>query len=244
MITKFPICSYKILKLSIGILILTFCFSCNASISVKLFSDGSAGIKVDTAIPESVATKMASFRENEEDLPLFSTELVRLAASERKIKVDSLSTPSNEQLSGNFTVANLSDVIIHNKALSTSGLLEITQRKDGGTLRFHLDRENAKNLPLLFPGLDPYILEALSPPAVEEAPITVSEYRSMLKSLFGSKNMPAIDACKITITIAVSGKIIEGFGGNIENNLFFSEINVVEALVLERPVEFFISWKN
>ncbi|MCX7024502.1 MAG: hypothetical protein NT080_07770 [Spirochaetes bacterium] len=220
--------------------------SCGAAITVTVMPDGSAGIVVESEIPQTVAARMASFREGESaaTAPLFNPAAVRKAAAERGVVVVAAAAPSAERFSGSFSVKDLSDLTARDKGLASSGLLTIAKVPGGGGLAFRLDRTNARFLPSLFPGIDPYVLEALSPPAVEDAPITVAEYRSMLKSLFGSKSMPAIDASRVFVSVAVPGSIVKSAGGISKDRVFSAEVNVVEALVLEKPVEFSVSWKN
>ncbi len=220
--------------------------SCGATVKVAILADGSAGLSVEAGIPQAVAAKMASFREgaDADTAPLFNPTTVRKAAAARGIVVVAAATPAKESFSGSFSAKDLSDIVAKDKALAASGLLTVTKDADGGSLSFRLDRGNAKHLPALFPGIDPYVLEALSPPAVEDAPITAAEYRSMLKSLFGSKAMPSIEASRVTVTVTVPVAIVKSSGGTATDKVFTASIDVIEALVLEKPVEFSVAWKR
>jgi hypothetical protein len=220
--------------------------SCDASIKLTVKLDGSAGFSVDSAIPLAVANRMASFRDSSEAAaaPIFNPGLVRQEAGMRGIAVISAAAPTRETFSGSFAVRTLGDLDGKSASLAGSGLLTSRHDPSGGSIAFSLTRANAKYLPELFPGIDPYILEALSPPAIEDAPITKAEYRSMLESLFGSLAMPSIDNSAIKVSITVPGTILSSSGGTVAGFMFQTRIPVVEALVLEKPIEFFVAWKH
>jgi hypothetical protein len=220
--------------------------SCGAAIRLKVQAGGSASLSVDAEIPEQVAKRMSSFRNKQADagLPLFDASIVAREASKRGVRTVKASSPDFRTLDAQFAVKDLKDLTGNDTTLRSSGLLT-TERKEGiDTIRFGLNRDNAQYLPSLFPGIDPYILESLSPPAVEDSPITASEYRSMLESLFGSKAMPEIDAAGIDIVIEVPGRILASSGGTARANVFQARIPVVEALVLENPIAFSLSWRE
>jgi shikimate kinase len=94
------------------------------------------------------------------------------------------------------------------------------------------------------PGIDPNLLDALSPPALEEDPVTVEEYKTMLKTVLGEKAMPAMEAAAIKLSITAPGVVIGSGGGSLSGSTLSAKLPIIDLLVLEKPIEVWIRWRN
>jgi len=221
---------------------------CSSDIAASLKADGGARVAVQAEVPAALAAKFrklaqaSSGEEVDAGVPLFDTEAIRKAAAERPwMRVASLSRPSPESIKAEIEVLSL-EKLAASKDLAGSGLLAVSRGAGWAELRIRLDRGCAAAAAKLFPGIDPYLMEALSPPALEEEPVTAAEYRTMLKSVLGEKAMPAMEAAAISISLTAPGKVVESAGGSLEGGVLKARIPIIDALVLERPIEIRLRW--
>ena len=128
--------------------------------------------------------------------------------------------------------------------LKGKGLMTMTRTTHRAEFRFRLEHGGAKALAGLFPGVDPYLMDALSPPAIEEDPVTSSEYRTMLNSVLGAKAMVAMDAATIDISISAPGSVTDSGGGSLSGSTLTAKIPLVQALTLEKPIELWLRWRQ
>jgi hypothetical protein len=100
----------------------------------------------------------------------------------------------------------------------------------------------------LFPGLDPYLLEALQPPALFHNPVSTAEYRSMLGALMGRTAANALDATRLDLTLVLPGPIMESSGRTLRRGTdprtATLAIAVVDAMVLETPIDIYLKWQQ
>ncbi len=128
--------------------------------------------------------------------------------------------------------------------LKGSGLLTMSQGPLWSEFRFRLERGSAKALTSLFPGIDPYLMDALSPPALEEDPVTSAEYRTMLKAVFGEKAMPSMEGAVIQINVTAPGVVVDSGGGRLSGSTLTARIPLIQVLNLEKPIELWLRWKK
>jgi hypothetical protein len=205
--------------------------SCSVSVSAVIKADGGAKISIQTETPAVLAGKfpafdIASIRKSIVSKPGLS--LVELAQPKPESIRVVVAARSIEELAG------LPD-------LEGSGLISISHGPGWTECRFRLQRGNAKALAALYP--DPYFWDALSPPALEEDPVTAAEYKTMLKSVFGGKAMPAIEAAVLTLTVSAPGPVIGYGGGTLSGSTLVAKIPTIEVITLEQPIELWLRWK-
>lgn len=128
--------------------------------------------------------------------------------------------------------------------LKKTGVLALSRGPGWTECRFRLARGEASALPALMPGIDPNLLDALSPPALEEDPVTVDEYKTMLKTVLGEKAMPAMEAASIQLSITAPGAVLASGGGSLSGSTLSAKLSIIDLLVLEKPVEVWIRWKS
>jgi hypothetical protein len=226
-----------------------FLGSCAAKIDGSLAPDGGARIQLSAEIPAAVATRLrrlsqANPQSSTQSAPLFSSSAVRRSIAARQgISLHALSTPSPDSIRADMTIRSLEE-LAYSDELKNSGLLVLARGNGWKELRVRLERGNMKALASLFPGIDPYLLAAISPPAFEEEPVTAEEYRQMLAAVLGEKSMPALEAAAAVISLTAPTQILESEGGTVSGTTFTARIPILDALVLEKPIVFRLRWKT
>ncbi len=221
---------------------------CSGSVAAALKADGGARVSIYAEIPSPLAAKFRKLSQAgsgealRDDAPLFDIEAIRRSAAERpSIRLASASRPGPESIKAELDVLSLEELAA-SKELTGSGFLTVSKGTGWRELAIRLDRGAAAQAAALFPGIDPYLMEALSPPALEEDPVTAAEYRIMLKSVLGEKAMPSMEAAAISVSLTAPGKVIESAGGVLSGRILSAKIPIIDALVLEKPIEIRIRW--
>jgi hypothetical protein len=221
---------------------------CSGEVSAALRADGGARVSIQAEVPSVLAAKFRKLAQGAGDqavdasAPLFEADAIKKTAAERPwMRVASLSRPTAESIKAEFEVLGM-DKLAASKDLAGTGFLTLSKGSGWSELKIKLDRGSAAAAAKLFPGLDPYLMDALSPPALEEDPVTAAEYRTMLKSVLGEKAMPAMEAAAISVSLSAPGKVIESAGGSLAGGVLKAKIPIIDALVLERPIEIRLRW--
>jgi hypothetical protein len=224
--------------------------SCSAAVSSAIRSDGGARISVQAEVPAVLAAKfrklaaMGSGGEQAGAIPFFDAGAIRKAIAARpSLRLIGLSQPSPDSIRAEIDVKNLEEFAL-SPDLKGSGLLTLSKGKDWAECRFRLERRGVEAIAGLFPGIDPFLMEALAPPALEEDPVTAADYESMLRSILGEKATATMKAASLTIAFSAPGAIIDSGGGELESSVLTAKIPVIQALVLEKPIEIWLRWKN
>jgi hypothetical protein len=221
--------------------------SCAASMTLSLSPDGSGVLAVDARIPDAAAARLQSYRSAGTDstgaaAPFFDAKTIRAQTEAYRLTTLAAETPTPNSFKGSFAARSLAAVIA-DPEIAKTGLIALKTSGDESTLSFTLSRENAEALPTLFPGIDPYILEALSPPALDPYPVTTDEYREMLVALLGKAAMKELDAAMVRIQVRTPGSIVRSSGGTASGQTFTATLPLLDMLVLEKPIAFSVSWK-
>lgn len=224
--------------------------SCASSLTLSLSPDGSGILAVDAGIPETTAARLQSFRSvaadagaGEPAAPFFDARAIRAQSEARGLSAITAETPTPHRFRGSFSMRSVSDAV-SDPELSKAGLIALTTSGGESTLSFSISRENAQVLPVLFPGMDPYILEALSPPALDPYPVTAEEYREMLAALLGQAALKELASAAVQLQIRTPGPITRSSGGKLSGGQSFTaSLPLLELLVLEKPLSFSVSWR-
>ncbi len=222
--------------------------SCSASVSSTIKTDGSARISIQAEVPAGLAAKfrkLADSGSNSAEIgPFFDIEAVRKAIADRpSLDIVELSRPSADSIRAVVFARSL-EALAASPDIKSSGLLVFSRGPGWAECRFRLEQGKAKAIASFFPGIDPYLMDALSPPALEEDPVTVSEYETMLKSVLGEKTMPALESAALSLSISAPSEVIGSGGGELSGSTLAAQIPIIDALALERPIELWIRWKT
>lgn len=227
--------------------------SCSAAVSSTIKADGSARISVRAEIPTALAAKFRKLAAvgspsqaaaPSTPKPFFDEAAVRKAiAAKPGLALVELAQPSPDSIRIELTARSLEELAA-SPDLKGSNIITISRGSGWTECRFRLERGGAKALSSLLPGIDPYILDALSPPALEEDPVSVAEYKTMLKSVLGEKAMPAMEAASLALSFTAPGPVLASGGGALSGPTLTATIPLIEVLALEKPVEIWLRWKT
>lgn len=218
--------------------------SCATSVDAAIARDGGARLSIGASVPEAVAAKFRSLAQAAPNAPLFDAAALRSALAARPgVIILDLATPTSASLRATIAVRSLAELAAE-PDLRDAGLIRLSSGQGWTELRVKLERGHAAALAKLFPGIDPYLMDALSPPALDEEPISAQEYRSMLASILGENALPALDAARVSLTVTSPGPILDYGGGKLSGNALLVAVPALDALVLEQPIEFWVRWKD
>jgi hypothetical protein len=227
--------------------------SCSASISSAIWADGGARISIQAEVPAPLAAKFRKLAAAggrpgtsgaASEGPFFDAAAIRKSVAARPgLSLVELSQGGPDSIRAELSARSLEELAA-SPDLKGSGLISLSRGPGWTEFRFRLERGGAKALATLFPGIDPYLIEALSPPALEEDPVTLAEYRTMLKSVLGDKAMAAMDSASLRLSLSAPGAVIGSGGGSLSGSALTANIPIIEALALEKPIELWLRWKS
>jgi hypothetical protein len=210
--------------------------------------DRGASISLLVSIPPEIEAWMRRTSGMPAGSPLFDPEGTATALRNRGFRVGSSRLPDRSSQAVSFETADLATFIASDSRLKDSSLIRYESGKGWASLRLTVSSTNASALVDLFPGLDPQLLEALQPPALFYNPVTTSEYRSMLGALMGRTAAGALDATTLSLKLMVPGTITESSGltpgSRSDNRTADFTIDVVDAMVLEKPIDIYLKWQQ
>ncbi len=225
--------------------------SCEAKLSGTIRPDASALVEFSAEIPRPVAEKLrklgsAGGGAATPASPLFNIESMRAGIAERpELRLVELSRPNPDSVKAIIIVDSLSSLAA-SPAIAESGALTYAEGPGWTEIKIRLARGAGNGLAALLPGIDPALLEALSPPALAEEGEETSpeDYRLMLKSVFGTKAMPALEGAAIRLGLTAPNVVLSSGGGALESRTLEARIPIIDALILEKPIELWIRWKD
>lgn len=216
--------------------------SCSSDASLVLRADASATVGIGVEIPREIEAKLRSLSSVPSGEPLVSQAAVAGGAAKGGLAVLESRNPSPAAYRGSFRADDLA-ALARSSGLRSSGLLSYERGAGWASLRVKVDRSNAARLLELFPGVDPELLDALQPPALFDNPVSRDEYRSMLVALLGRSAAASLDAAAMRLSLALPGQALERSGPLSGSGASWTlSVPLLDALTLEKPVEFFIKW--
>ncbi len=237
---RLPAAKATMALLAIGAL-LGLLSACSARLDGKLDAAGRAEFSVKVSMPGGLASKLRAMAGMPAALPLFDAAAAKKALEERAgVAAVEASCPDPDSLELSITVGDLAAAL---SSPDIEGLVERGAADGTQSLRILLSREHGKALLALVPGLDPALVEALSPPALGDNDSSKQDYREALASIIGTKSLPALDAASVSMALKVPGRIISSSGGRAEGSTWTASIPLLDILVLESPIELKLSWR-
>lgn len=231
-----------LLAIAMSMAALSLLSSCSSDASLVLRADASASLGIGVEIPQAIEAKLRSLSSTPAGEPLLSQAAVAGGAARGGLTVIESRNPSPAAYRGSFRAADLAALAL-SSGLRSSGLLSYERGPGWASLRVKVDRSNAGKLLELFPGVDPELLDALQPPALFDNPVSRDEYRAMLLALLGRSAAASLDAAVMRLSLSLPGQALERAGPLSGSGASWTlSVPLLDALTLERPVEFFIKW--
>lgn len=217
--------------------------SCAGTASLSLRGDGSLRVQVESTVPSILAARLRSLSGLAGGAPLFNAEAARkAAASHEGLKLSSFATTGPDSLSAVMDIADFKAFLAEPRLAATHAAT-LSSGDGWKELRVRLERGNCGPLIDLLPGLDPELLDALSPPALDPEPISRAEYRRALAGIVGEKAVASVEAANLVLRIAAPGAVLSSTGGKLEGQTLVVSLPALDLLVLEKPIEFSLRWK-
>lgn len=224
--------------------------SCSASVASAIRQDGGARVSIEAEMPPTVAAKLRKLagaggsQQAAAPASIFDAVAIRKALAERPgVEVLEIAQPNPDSIRMALSIRSIKE-LSDSPELKGSGIIGIERGPSSTEFRLRLERGKAKAFSALLPGLDPSLTEALSPPALEEDPLSLSEYKTMLKSVLGEKAMPAMEAAELRLSITAPNAVIASEGGTLDGATLKASIPLLELLALEKPIDIRLRWKN
>lgn len=218
--------------------------ACSGGASASIRSDGGLRIQSSASVPAPLAARLRKLANLSETTSLFDFEAGRKAVSETEgLRLVSLSAADADSLSLTLDIADLQSFVAEPK-IAGSGAISLSSGAGWKELRVRLARGACAPLADLLPGLDPDLVEALSPPALDPEPITRAEYRRMLAGIIGEKAVVSLESATMTLKLSAPGPVLASSGGKLEGQTLGVTLPALDLLVLEKPIEFSLRWKT
>ena len=237
--------------LTLAILTLTLIFltfSCSTKADLSIGTDRRATINLVVSIPPEIDTWMRRTLGLKPESQLFNPINTASALSKRGLKVlkSSISSYSTHVLS--FEASDLAAFIASDTLIRDAGLISYESGPGWASLQLKITSSNALAMLDFFPGLDPELLEALQPPALFYNPVSTAEYRSMLGALMGRSAAAALDTTALNLKLSLPGSILQASGltidGGPDSRTASLSVAVVDAMVLEKPIDIYLKWQQ
>jgi len=227
-----------------GVLILASGFFASCASSAAIKADGGLRVDLRTEIPSLLAAKLRALSGKEAGEGLFDEASLRRSIEARSdFKILALDAPNSDSFSASLSAPSLEGALAGSE-LSKKGIVRLNKGSGWTELSIRLARGQGRTALDLFPGLDEELIDALSPPALDEEPVSRAEYRTMLSSLLGSKAMKALDGAELALDLSAPGTIVESEGGQAVGKVLRVRIPMMDLLCLEQPVLIRLRWKS
>jgi hypothetical protein len=218
--------------------------ACSGGASASIRADGGLRIQSSASVPAPLAARLRKLANLPEASPLFDVEATRKALAETEgLRLLSLSAADADSLALTLDIADLQS-FVSGPRIADSGAVSLSSGTGWKELRVRLARGAAAPLAGLLPGLDPDLVEALSPPALDPEPISRAEYRRMLAGIIGEKAVVSLEGATMTLRLSAPGAVLASSGGKLEGQTLVVAIPALDLLVLEKPIEFTLRWKT
>ncbi|MDR1390559.1 MAG: hypothetical protein LBJ31_11375 [Treponema sp.] len=224
--------------------------SCSAQISATLAADASAGAELNASIGtqtaaliRSLAAVSARGADSGAAAPVLDgPALSRSLSRSPGITQADLRNRTPERIAGTIKIGAIGDLLAADR---TAQVTRQVFRYDaaGRRLAIHFDRTIAPKALLLLSAEASDYLSALMAPAATGEALGKTEYRALVRSIYGEAIAAEIDAGKITVTLTLPGQVLSSKGGSFQGRVARFEIPLIDLLVLEQAIDYEVTWQ-
>ena len=217
--------------------------SCSGKANAVIRQDGGLRLQAEASVPAPLAAKLRALSQQPATAPIFVVgSAEETLAGWPGLRLVAVGAPDPDSMTATLDIADLGAFLAEPR-LAASGAARLSSGPGWKEFRVRLERGSCEALVGLLPGLDPGLMEALSPPALDPEPITRAEYRRMLAGIVGEKAVAALEGASYSLRLATPGPILASSGGRIEGQTLVVSLPAFDLLVLEKPMEFSLRWK-
>ena len=215
--------------------------SCSGRFDARFDAGGGATLDAKVALPSLVGAKLRALSGLDASTPIFDPKAVSKALLVRKgVSSAAASCPTPDSLSLSAEISDLGALLA---SPDLASFIQLDDKAGAKRMTIALSRDHGQDILALLPGIDPGLVEALSPPALGGGDYTKAEYRDALQTILGTKAMPAFDAASIDLSVSLPGAIVSSSGGRVEGSTWKATIPLLDLLVLEKPIVLTFSWR-
>ncbi|MDR2418590.1 MAG: hypothetical protein LBD79_06005 [Treponema sp.] len=233
----------KLILFSLFIVVLFV--SCSAQINGCLNVDASADVTLHAALEPRMATLIRALSRAGSGT---STQIIdgpsigRSMAVAPGIKAVSFTNVNSTAIEGTISLYRVDEFLaLPSRAVATR-FITYEQSGEGGQITIHLDRSSGPQIiPLISRDVVDY-LTALMAPVVTSETLSSADYLNLVTMVYGKPVADEMAAARIRASIAFPGTIIAIKGGVAADNRAEFDIPLLDLLVLERALDYQVSW--
>lgn len=229
--------------------------SCSARVDGTLFQDGSAELYLDTGLEPGMAKLIATLSNYsansvpEDDVPLLDAMAISASFGQAPgVASVILQNKDERSLGGTIQIHTVDELLHHSPPeaaahTSAARFIRYERRSQGGQLLISLEREAGPELlSLVSPEIAEYLSALMAPIATGEV-LDPQEYLDLVQMVYGETIARELQDAKIHADITVPGLIESVRGGTFSDRKASFTIDLLDILVLAKPLDYIISWK-
>lgn len=218
--------------------------SCAANDSLSLNGDGSGTftvrVKVEKLFAEYFVAAAESGGAKGKPGKIFDPAIIKQQMEKRPgVTVQRIATPTPETLEVDFAFKDVR-TLFSDDPNKRDAILSFID--DGGdkTLKFHLDRKNAKQLAGLFADMSNPAFKELSPRSKRIS--SEAEYLEAIEFIVGEDGPKVLRSASVELSVQVGGEIKSQTGGALANNAVTFRVPLLRLLLLDRPFDYAVTF--
>ena len=222
--------------------------SCSARISGQINQSGAADFSVNLGLKPRISGLIRSIQAFSGEVNANILDGEAIAASMSGIpSLGSVNFKniSPQSIDGNIKITKIGDFLAVGKTLLDTDsflLFETDAAGKGGHCIININNKTCPQmLALLSPDISDY-LEALMAPIVTGEVLTKNEYLDAVKSIYGSGISDEIAQSQIQVSIGFPGTVKSVKNGKSNGTKAEFDINLLDLLVLEKPLIYEVIW--
>lgn len=220
--------------------------SVNQTIFIKADGSGTASIRVEVSkLLQDYLVSLAAVSGHPDVVKtrkVFDLNEIRKSFQTRPgITINRIESPTPDSLEMDLSYLSIKDAFASDDPLKSTGVIVFSETDEKKTLSMHLDKNNYKRLSAIFPILADPLFSALGPQP--GSTIGEDEYLKMVKFSMGPDGPVLLKQSFVLLVIQPEGEIIAQSGGIVSNGTVTFKIPLLSILVLEKPLDYSVSFK-
>jgi hypothetical protein len=229
-----------------------FCASCSTGITGRIRAEGRAELVLQSALFPGMNRLLKSLAPKDGSVPVLDAALLNGAfAAMPGIETAALANTPSGGLEGRITASNaarffngLSSAASSKNAVKGPPFAVWEQTANGGQLAVNLNRETGMEfITLVSADLADYLSALMAPVATGET-IDKAGYVELVASVYGKPVADEIGRARISVKLDFPGPVESVTGGTYTGSRAEFEIQLLDTLVLDKPLFYEIRWKS
>jgi hypothetical protein len=228
-----------------SLLVAAFFISCSAQINGSLNIDASADLTLYAALEPRIGTLIRALSRaggGTGALIIDGPSIGRSMAAAPGIKAASFTNASSSAIEGTISLSRVDEFLALPSQAAATRFITYELSGAGGRIIIHLDRNSGPEIiPLISRDVLDY-LTALMAPVVTGETLSRADYLNLVSMVYGKPVADEMAGAYIRASIAFPGSITVIKGGTAVDNRAEFNIPLLDLLVLERALDYQVSW--